>query len=96
MYIPEIWVVYDTAYYHPAEPCVSFGVHLATEYLPGEGYPGTIVDYELTITNTGNIDDYFRLNATSDWTVTLPETVIKGGRLTISGGTATIDGLTVQ
>jgi PKD repeat protein len=31
-----------------------------------------------------------------DYSATLPETVIKGGRLTISGGAVTVDGLTVQ
>jgi hypothetical protein len=72
---PNLEMIYDTNLYHPAEPCVSFGVSLAPEGLELDGYPGDTVDYALTLTNTGNTTDYFRLTASSLWSITLPETV---------------------
>jgi hypothetical protein len=83
----EVWAVgggdgdikfYDDNMFHPAEPCVDFGMLLTPESPVGEGNAGDTLSYALTITNTGTITDYFRLSATSLWAITLPETDVVG------------------
>ncbi len=76
----EIWAVggstnglimVDVNEYRPAEPCVSYGADLAGP-MAGEGVPGASVEYQLTLTNTGNVTDYYTLTVTSAWAFTAP------------------------
>lgn len=58
----------DVALYHPAEPCVSFGVALSAP--PGSfGEAGTTVTYPVTIANTGVVTDYYTLEVSTTWGV---------------------------
>jgi len=54
------------------------------------GFPGTTVDYLLTVTNTGPNDDTYSLSSTSVWPVTFFDTLMNPitqiGPITNSGG----------
>lgn len=76
----EIWAVgglnsylitVDSNVYRPSEPCASYGADLSVP-MSGEGLPGASVEYILTITNTGNVVDYYALDVVSDWAFTAP------------------------
>ena len=73
----EIWAVgganssfevFDTNYYRHAEPCVHFGVDLPAPWIEEEKVEaGTMVEYWLTITNTGVVTDYFTLEVSTTY-----------------------------
>ncbi|MCB9135042.1 MAG: hypothetical protein H6636_06425 [Anaerolineales bacterium] len=52
-----------------------YGVALASDQA-GSGMPGTVVSYQITITNTGNGPDTFDLSAADVWGATLSETSV--------------------
>ena len=56
----------DDSYYYPAEPCVNYGVELLVPE-DGWGMIGEAVEYELTITNTGTITDYYQVIVETSW-----------------------------
>ena len=71
----EIWAIggvdetltpFGDVYYRHAEPCVSFGVDLPEPY-GGQAEAGDSVEYIVTITNTGVVTDYYKLEVNSDW-----------------------------
>ena len=77
----EIWSIGGTdglnllgnTYYRPTEPCVHFGVDLPALWIAEEkAEAGTMVEYWLTITNTGVITDYFTLEVSTTWEASLP------------------------
>jgi len=56
-------------------PLVRYDVELTPASLAGSAYPGEMVEYTLTLSNTGNFTDTFDLTyAGSEWEVTLPVT----------------------
>ncbi len=63
-------IVLGDALYHPAEPCVSYGIEIS-DPPDGEAEAGTIVEYMLTITNTGVVTDYYTLEVSSTWDIGL-------------------------
>jgi uncharacterized membrane protein len=50
---------------------MSYGADLP-EPLAGEGVPGYSVEYQLTLTNTGSVTDYYTLEISSTWGFTGP------------------------
>jgi uncharacterized membrane protein len=77
------WIIYDTNYYHAAEPCLgyNFSPALAPEEQSEEGLPGGTVAYTQTLTNGGDTPDAYDITMTSTWptTITYPEGVIDPG-----------------
>jgi uncharacterized membrane protein len=63
--------VYADTLYRPVEPCVSFGVDLPEPW-GGLGEAGTSVEYQVTITNTGVVTDYYTLDVSTTWSVGAP------------------------
>ena len=61
-------IVLDDTLYHPAEPCVSYGVDLPEPW-QGKGAAGETVEYTLTITNTGVVTDYYTLDVSTTWDI---------------------------
>ncbi len=65
------WQMFDTNYYLPTEPCVSYAVDLP-EPMAGMGLPAASVEYQLMLTNTGIVTDYYTLMVDSDWSFNAP------------------------
>ena len=66
-----IWGQYeviDGAFYLETERCPAFIVGVPAD-LQGTGEIGEATSYQLTITNHGDVSDYYQLSAVSDWTV---------------------------
>jgi uncharacterized membrane protein/N-acetylneuraminic acid mutarotase len=75
----EIFGTISNNYYLPvSEPCMSYGVELPEPW-QGEGLPGETVEYELTITNTGTITDYYLLDAPTIWPAVLAGRSVSAG-----------------
>jgi hypothetical protein len=62
----EALVPFDEVYYRHAEPCVSYGVDLP-EAWENRAEAGSAVEYTVTITNTGVVTDYYKLEVNSTW-----------------------------
>jgi uncharacterized membrane protein/N-acetylneuraminic acid mutarotase len=60
------WTVYTDTLYLSSEPCVTYSVELLAPG-GGSGMIGGSVEYELTITNTGTITDYYEVNVETTW-----------------------------
>jgi uncharacterized membrane protein len=57
-----------------------YGVTIEPETAAMAGPPGSMVEYELTLTNTGNITDTFDISAgTSEWDVQIPTSTLTLG-----------------
>lgn len=62
-------------------PTPSYGVSLTAAGNSQSGQEGTDVFYNLTVTNTGNVNDIYRVNCTGVWntTCTFPQVPLKPG-----------------
>jgi uncharacterized membrane protein len=53
-----------------------FGVTLTPDVAALSGAPGAVVQYTLTVQNTGNVEDIFEFSVSgNDWAVTFPDPV---------------------
>ena len=70
-YIDDDWNphAYDSNLFHPAETCLgyNYAVRLAPAVLGYFGYPGEIVAYTLTVTNSGDTPDAYDIELSSAW-----------------------------
>ena len=78
----EIWAVggggatstpYTSTRYRPAEACLdyTYTFSLEPEAQSGAGFQGDLVDYNLTITHSGDTPDAYTATVTSVWTTTV-------------------------
>jgi hypothetical protein len=68
--MPNPIVLVDALYHPTGEGCVSFGVDLPTPWIEEDKVEaGTMVEYWLTITNTGVVTDYYTLDVSTTWGV---------------------------
>jgi uncharacterized membrane protein len=83
--------VSDSATLTTAANPLTFGVEMAPASSMGSGYPGQLVNYNLVVTNTGNITNTFSVQGNGgSWTTTPAE-----NSLTLGGGKSAILAVTV-